>query len=415
MIKKIVILTTLVLACTVYSQEGGTSSPYSFFGVGLQQFRGTVENKAMGGISLYSDSLHLNIINPAQLGRLRFVNFALGGNHNGTSFEEEGNESTGTNTTFDYLALGFPVSKKGAVSFGLMPWRTVGYDINNSDGDLLNRFTGEGGINRAFLSFGYEISKGLYVGTTGAVYFGNVQNSTLRTQEEVELGTVENNRTDFTGVGVEFGAQYETKISNKLELRSSLQYNVASEISARSTREISSVIFTTLGTGTELDTVDEIIEDTNFSLPSSITVGLGLGEPNKWFIGGEYQQSETSNFFNRSFRTTGAQFIDSVSLRAGGFYIPNYNSVTSYFERITYRAGLRYEELGLRISSQDINEFGISFGVGLPARRNISNLNLTFEYGQRGTTEANLVQENFFNVGISLSLNDVWFLKRKFN
>ena len=170
-----------------------------------------------------------------------------------------------------------------------------------------------------------------------------------------------------------------------------------------------------IGLVTEIDTVEEIVDDSNFSLPSSVTVGLGIGEKNKWFLGGEFEQSETSNFFNNSFRTAGVQFIDSSSFRAGGFYIPNYNSITSYFERITYRAGFRYEELGLRISSQDINEFGISFGVGLPARRNISNLNLTFEYGQRGTTEANLVQENFFNVGISLSLNDVWFLKRKFN
>ena len=296
-----------------------------------------------------------------------------------------------------------------------MPWTTVGYDINDSNDDIINRFTGEGGVNRAFLSAGYEIYKGLYIGATGAYHFGNIQNESLRAQENVELGTLEANRTDYAGFAFELGAQYETKISKKLELRSSIQYNVASQINSQNTRQISSVLANMIGLVTEIDTVEEIVDDSNFSLPSSVTVGLGIGEKNKWFLGGEFEQSETSNFFNNSFRTAGVQFIDSSSFRAGGFYIPNYNSITSYFERITYRAGFRYEELGLRISSQDINEFGISFGVGLPARRNISNLNLTFEYGQRGTTEANLVQENFFNVGISLSLNDVWFLKRKFN
>ncbi len=415
MIKKIVILTLLVLSCTLYGQEGGTSSPYSFYGVGLQQFRGTVENKAMAGLTLYSDSLHLNIVNPAQLGRLRFVNFTVGGNHNGSTFEDSTSESTGTNTTLDYIALGFPVSKRGAVSFGLMPWSTVGYDIDGSDETTTNRFTGEGGTNRVFLSAGFEVAKGFYLGATSAYHFGNIQNEALRTQNEVELGTLEANRTNYFGLTWEFGAQYETKISKKLELRSSIQYNVASEIRAANTRQISSVLFNNLGLVTEIDTVDELLEDSNFSLPSSVIVGLGIGEPNKWFVGGEFRQSETSNFFNRSFRTDGVQFIDSSSYKAGGFYIPNYNSVTSYFERITYRAGVRYEELGLRVSGQDINEFGISFGVGLPARRNISNLNLTFEYGQRGTTDANLVQEDFFNVGVSLSLNDIWFLKRKFN
>ena len=138
MIKKIVILAALVFACVVQAQQGGTSSPYSFFGIGLQQFKGTVENRAMGGMSLYSDSLHLNIINPAQLGKLRFVNFTFGGNHTATTLKETGNESNATDTTFDYFALGFPVSKKGAVSFGLMPWSTVGYDINDSSAEAVN-------------------------------------------------------------------------------------------------------------------------------------------------------------------------------------------------------------------------------------------------------------------------------------
>lgn len=415
MIKKIVFLTTLVLTCTVYSQEGGTSSPYSFYGIGLQQFRGTVENKAMGGMSLYSDSLHLNIINPAQLGKLRFVNFTVGGNHQATSFKETDLEGNATNTTFDYLALGFPISKKGAVSFGLMPWSTVGYDIDSSTDVVVNRFSGTGGLNRVFLSAGYEVSKGLYLGATAAYNFGNIQNTVLRTQENVELGSREANRTDFSGVAWEFGAQYETKVSEKLELRASVQYTVASEIAASNSRTVSSVIFSDLGLTEDFDTRETTIQDTDFSLPSSVSLGLGIGESKKWFLGAEYKVGETSNFFNNSFRTNGVRFLDSDTYTLGGFYIPNYNSVTSYFERVTYRAGFRYQELGLRISNQDISEFGISFGVGLPARRNISNLNLTFEYGQRGTTEANLVQEDFFNVGISLSLNDIWFLKRKFN
>jgi len=44
-----------------------------------------------------------------------------------------------------------------------------------------------------------------------------------------------------------------------------------------------------------------------------------------------------------------------------------------------------------------------------------SNLNLGLEYGQRGTTNSGLIQENFFKLSIGLSLNDQWFVKRKFN
>lgn len=69
----------------------------------------------------------------------------------------------------------------------------------------------------------------------------------------------------------------------------------------------------------------------------------------------------------------------------------------------------------MNINNKDINEFGISFGLGLPAGAYLSNINLGVEYGKRGTKAANLVEEQFLNVFVSLSLNDKWFQKRKFN
>ena len=82
---------------------------------------------------------------------------------------------------------------------------------------------------------------------------------------------------------------------------------------------------------------------------------------------------------------------------------------------MVYRAGVRFEKTGLKINNETINEFGISFGVGIPVGRVFSNANLGFEVGQRGTTKQNLIQENFIKFQISLSLNDRWFEKRKFN
>ena len=82
---------------------------------------------------------------------------------------------------------------------------------------------------------------------------------------------------------------------------------------------------------------------------------------------------------------------------------------------MTYRAGLHFENTGLEINNETINEFGISFGLGLPVGNVFSNANIGFEIGKRGTTRANLVQENFMNLQLSLSLNDRWFQKRKYN
>jgi len=64
MIKKLVIVFIAFFALQLTAQQG-TSSPYSFYGIGTLKFKGTVENKSMGGLSIYTDSIHVNLRNPA--------------------------------------------------------------------------------------------------------------------------------------------------------------------------------------------------------------------------------------------------------------------------------------------------------------------------------------------------------------
>jgi hypothetical protein len=415
MIKNLMIAVVLLVTITGYSQEGATASPYSFYGIGTQQFKGTAENRSMGGLSTYSDSLHLNIVNPAALGKLRFVTFTVGGSQSVRTIKDASNENNASTTSIDYLALGFPVSRRLGVSFGLMPYTSVGYKIDDGTEEAFNRFSGKGGLNRVFLGAGYRVAKGFNVGLNVNYNFGNIQNESLRTQEDVELGTRERNRSDLSGLTFDIAAQYQAKLNEKLTIYSSASYVPGSDVSSENTRDISSVLFNSLGLVQDLDTREIDVPDTDFEFPSSVTLGLGVGEANKWFLGAEYTQQKSSNFTNRTFTLDNAVFEDASQFRLGGFYIPKYNSVTSYWQKVNYRAGLRYEESGIVIQNEAINEFGISFGLGLPAGRLFSNANVGFEYGQRGTTNANLVEETFFNVYLSFSLNDIWFQKTKFN
>ena len=67
------------------------------------------------------------------------------------------------------------------------------------------------------------------------------------------------------------------------------------------------------------------------------------------------------------------------------------------------------------VNDEPINEFGMSFGLGIPIGTFFSNANLGIELGQRGTKDSGLIQENFLRLSVGLSLNDKWFTKRKFN
>ena len=103
---------------------------------------------------------------------------------------------------------------------------------------------------------------------------------------------------------------------------------------------------------------------------------------------------------------------NSIGLSVGGYITPNPDAVKGYMNAVTYRAGFHYNETYLNIRNNQLTDVGISFGVSLPIRRSLSQLNLGLVAGSRGTTEAGLIKENYLNLSIGFSLNDKWFVKR---
>ena len=87
--------------------------------------------------------------------------------------------------------------------------------------------------------------------------------------------------------------------------------------------------------------------------------------------------------------------------------------MSNYFHRVTYRAGFKYENTGLVLNGTEITDIGMSFGVGLPLGKGLTDLNIGAEYGIKGEIVGNLVEERYFNIRMSLSLGDKWFRKRK--
>ena len=76
MIKKLFLALTL-LATFIASAQEGTSSPYSFYGLGEVKFKGTHDVRSMGGLGVAFDSIHLNLNNPATYSRLKRTNFFI--------------------------------------------------------------------------------------------------------------------------------------------------------------------------------------------------------------------------------------------------------------------------------------------------------------------------------------------------
>ena len=435
MIKKLCIVLLALAAFNIHAQEG-TTSPYSFYGIGSLKFKGTTENRSMGGLSIYSDSIHINLRNPASFGgkniigynnESRPIKFTVGGSHSNTTLNTSSNSQEASASTFDYLALSMPIGKLG-VGFGLMPYTSVGYKLESLDdsGVQTHRYKGEGGVNKAFLGLGYLVAKDLKVGIDASYNFGNIQNSAIEflytdDGELIQYQSRESNRSDISGLNYNFGVTYTPMISEKLQLTTALTYSPQSELTSNNERTIATIVINP-SSGQEFP-VNDIEQDleanglktTTLILPSKLAFGAGIGQPRKWFVGAEYTSLKTSNFSNPIFSIDNATFEDASEIAFGGFYIPQYTSFNKYWKRMVYRAGMRFENTGLKINNEPIKEFGISFGVGIPIGRAFSNANFGFEFGKRGTTDQNLIKENFVNFQLSLSLNDRWFEKRKFN
>ncbi|WP_374174734.1 hypothetical protein [Flavobacterium tructae] len=410
MIKKIIVSACLLISFVSFAQQG-TASPYSFFGIGDTRFKGTLENRSMSGVAVEQDSIHLNIENPASYASLKFTTFTVGGSFGTTNLKTDEKSEKAQRATFDYLALGIPMGKFGA-AFGLVPLSSVGYKIQNdltdTEGATSTQLQGKGGVNKVFFGLGYKIKKNWSIGADAQYNFGKITTTSLALRTNVENATRETNASELSGINFNIGTMYQTKIDKKLSLFTSLNYTFASNLNSTSTRAIQ--------VDGDPDPINTPEQTNKLKLPNKITFGAGIGEARKWLVGTTVSfqgDGQLANFYNTR---DNVRYEKYQKYAIGGYYIPNYGSFTSYFSRMTYRAGLKYEKIGLVINNQEINDLGMTLGMGIPLNNgSFSNVNIGLEFGKRGTTSAGLVQENYFNFSMSFSFNDKWFVKSKFN
>jgi hypothetical protein len=430
MIKKNIVSICLLLSLVSFAQQG-TSSPYSFYGIGDVRFRGTIENRSMAGMGTVPDSIHLNIQNPAMYSNLKLTNFSIGGTFAATKLITNEQNEKAQRTTLDYLAVGLPLKKFG-IGFGLIPYSSVGYNIQSSTIDntiqTINYYKGNGSLNKVFVGLGFQISKKLSFGVDAQYNFGKITTSNIALRyvnvatngtpiyEQVQYGSIEANTSSASGINFNTGLSFKSKFNKDISIFSSVTYSPEATLKFNNTWNIGLVQgangINILGVG-EPTVID--VPNTKIKLPSKFTIGLGIGNTKKWIIGSEVTFQNNSNFGNRFNDITNVSYENATRYTLGGYYIPNYNSFSSYFKRVVYRGGFRYENTGLIIENKSIQDAALTLGLGMPLRGTFSNLNIGFEVGNRGTKASGLVREHYMNFSIGLSLNDKWFQKRKFN
>ena len=409
-----------LLTCSYIFSQTGTTSPYSYAGLGDVNFRGTHVNRFMGGLEIYNDSIHANLSNPSSYAKLKLTNYNLGLNYRINNMIGANETKSIASAGLNYIGVAMPTKYFG-FGFGIIPYTSVGYKLSyldnaNDNENILNLFEGEGGINKTFFSVGFRPLKFLSLGFTLNYNFGKISYETGIFQDQVTLGTVLENISSISGLDLKLSTQFEIPIKDALELQAMLSYTPEANLISTNSRFYNTRSFlatNNFGENVEISLIDFGLKRTNITIPDIISFGFGVGKERKWFAGVQYTMNAMQNFSHEFISLPNVGYENAYQFSLGGFYIPDYSSITSYWKRIVFRMGFRHELTGILINNFGLKETGVNFGFGLPLA-GFSNTNIGFEYASR-VADSKTYKENFWSFRIGFSLNDKWFIKRKYN
>lgn len=425
------------------------NSPYSRYGLGDAAPNTHITNRGMGGISAgYADVLSVNFNNPASYAAFKtfveerskqpisgrvLLDVGISVDNRTLRNPNQPEKFSSTGASFSYVQLGIPLRRNWGMSFGLRPLTRIGYKISKlgllNDGHTGNvidsaytEYTGEGGAFLPNIGTGFSIGN-FSLGASMGYLFGKKEYGTRLVPLNDSINYQPGNfttRTSFGGLFFSAGAQYRINFSKQTYIRLGASGNWEQNINAsqdivRETfiRNITSGDIRLDSVYTENERSGEII------YPASYTVGFLLEhlkeKGNGWQLGADLVQSKWNNY--RFFGIT-----DSVQnnwqVRVGGQFRPE--PARNYFSNVAYRGGFFVGPDYIKVGNE-LPQFGISFGLGLPIANynrlspgQFSVLNLGIEYSRRGNN-SNTLKENIFRVSAGFTLSDLWFSKRRYD
>jgi long-subunit fatty acid transport protein len=417
---RIIIIIAAVLSCNIALAQN-TYSPYTVLGIGDISTLALANNAAMGGVGIAAPtSWHINNINPALLAYNKYTVFEFG--LEGENRDIKNNIDTKEVGTggFKYLSFAFPIMDDlWTANLGIMPYSSVNYNFSttkNVEGtttDAIISFEGTGGLNQVYFSNGFHVAKGLSVGAKMAYVFGLVEART-QTQlvgdgitDQLPTGAVE--KTNYSDFTLGLGVSYDLSLSETDRLIFGMTYDVGNNISG--TRTVRLEVTSLNGTFFQGDTLVDN-ESGSFHMPKELGLGFAWKKTNKMMLALDIKRSFWDE--NASFGVDREVYRNTWMMALGFEITPKYNDVNSYFKRIRYRLGLNYEQHPNVISGKSINDFGITFGWALPVK-GVSSVNMAMKYGQRGEIVGSLVKEQYIKFVIGATINDRWFVRRKYN
>ena len=411
-----------LLATNTASAQSQANSPYSRFGIGdLSTNNGSIRNFSMGGSGVVSpNSYQINELNPALLYFNNNVIFELNVNSQLKTLKEDTRSQRDGSANLGTIGLAIPVNKRWSAALGLKPYSTVQYETNSVQSvtndpnrQALVKYSGQGGLSEVYFGHGVKVLKDLTIGATASYVFGTIDNmftTALQQPNGSQPLTTQQLRirqeTNYHDFAFKTGLAYRRKMG-KYNVGIGGVYNLATDLKAERRTYIERLNTSGLDQ-TKADSTNKKV-----TIPSGMQLGLSLDNGVNWSVNADVALQNWSEFKNFE---GNAPFENTTRFGLGGEIVPEPAS-PKYLRRVTYRAGFSYGQTQYVVNNEQLKEAAVTWGFTLPLGRSLitesSFLNLGFALGKRGTTDNNLVQENFIRAQVGLSLNNKWFIQRK--
>ncbi|WP_372755215.1 hypothetical protein [Mariniflexile sp.] len=414
MINKSIISCALVLMVSIQISAQSnqlSSSPYSLYGLGLSNETSTGTINGLGGLGLAMPSNRfINSSNPASFGSILpnsfFFDFGFKAQTN--TLSEKGGSNSNFIGNFSNIALAFPVTKKSGFGLTLIPLTNVGYSVSNiqtniegsSSSIFITDITGTGGINDLKLNYGYALSNKLRLGINASALFGQI------TQTETDYlpynTFIIEDVNNYSGIRLGAGFQYDvlksTSIGATINLPTSLNGSKSSTIT----------LYTSDSTSDLTENTESSIDD--FKLPLELAFGFQTTFKNYLSVNFDYKKSfwDTTNQTDQL-----GEFVDQDAFGIGLQYAAE-KKIGKFFNNLEYRAGFDFSNGNLEVNDQRIQNSALKLGIGVPFNNGTSSMiNIGYTYGKKGQVSSGLINENYHLLTLNLSLEGIWFMKRK--